>query len=83
VASMREQNLDTPDIVQLMHDASAEGRRASERLVDHYSRLIRASTAEFKRASQLRGTSASAGSKRATRRSASCRAKGELRQGCS
>jgi RNA polymerase sigma factor (sigma-70 family) len=45
---MREQNLDTPDIAGLVRGAAAGDRRAWERLVDQYARLIWAITAEFK-----------------------------------
>ena len=45
---MREQDLDTPDIAGLVRGAAAGDRRAWERLVDQYARLIWAITAEFK-----------------------------------
>ena len=80
---MREQDLDTPDIALLVRGAVAREWRAWERLVDHYARLIWASTAEFKRTAQLRGAPPSAGSRYARWRSDSCLAKGVQRQGCS
>jgi RNA polymerase sigma factor (sigma-70 family) len=45
---MPRQNLDTPDIARLVRGAAAGDRRAWERLVDQFARLIWAITAEFK-----------------------------------
>ncbi len=45
---MREQTIDTPDIAGLVRGAAAGDRRAWERLVDQYARLIWSITAEFK-----------------------------------
>jgi RNA polymerase sigma factor (sigma-70 family) len=45
---MPEQNLQTPDIALLVRGAAAGDRRAWERLVSQYARLIWAITAEFK-----------------------------------
>jgi RNA polymerase sigma factor (sigma-70 family) len=45
---MPEQHLDTPDIAGLVRGAAAGDRRAWERLVDQYARLIWAITSEFK-----------------------------------
>lgn len=42
-----EQDRDGPDIAQLVHGAAEGDRRAWERLVDQYARLIWAITAEF------------------------------------
>jgi RNA polymerase sigma factor (sigma-70 family) len=45
---MPKQNLDTPDIAELVRGAAAGDREAWERLVDQYARLIWSITAEFK-----------------------------------
>jgi RNA polymerase sigma factor (sigma-70 family) len=45
---MREQNLDTPEIAPLVRGAAAGDRRAWERLVDQYARLIWSITVDFK-----------------------------------
>src|SRR5689334_4617006 len=45
---MPEQKTDTPDIAALVCGAAAGDRRAWERLVDQYSRLIWSITVEFK-----------------------------------
>jgi RNA polymerase sigma factor (sigma-70 family) len=45
---MRQQNPDTPNIAGLVRDAVAGDRRAWERLVEQYARLIWSITAEFK-----------------------------------
>jgi hypothetical protein len=79
---MREQNLDTPDIAQLVRVANAGDGWAWEVPVDRGARLIWASTPQVKRAAQLHGVPASAGSWCARRRSVSCPA-GVLRQGYS
>jgi RNA polymerase sigma factor (sigma-70 family) len=48
VTRMREQGLDTPDIARLVRRAAEGDRRAWERLVDQYARLIWSITREFK-----------------------------------
>ena len=45
---MPEQNLNIPDIAGLVRGAAAGDRRAWERLVDQYARLIWSITAEFR-----------------------------------
>ena len=45
---MREQDVDTQDIARLVRGAADGDRRAWERLVDQYARLIWSITAEFK-----------------------------------
>jgi RNA polymerase sigma factor (sigma-70 family) len=45
---MPGQNLDTPDIAGLVRRAAAGDRRAWERLIDQYSRLIWSVTGEFR-----------------------------------
>ena len=45
---MREQDLNTPDIARLVRGAAGGDRRAWERLVEQYKRLIWSITAEFK-----------------------------------
>jgi RNA polymerase sigma factor (sigma-70 family) len=45
---MPEKNLDTPDIAGLVRGAAAGDRRAWERLVDQFARLIWSITAEFR-----------------------------------
>jgi RNA polymerase sigma factor (sigma-70 family) len=45
---MPKQNQQTPDIARLVRGAAAGDRRAWERLVDQYARLIWAITADFK-----------------------------------
>src|ERR1700689_4105244 len=45
---MREQDVDTPDIARLVRGAADGDRRAWERLVDQYARLIWSITTEFK-----------------------------------
>ena len=45
---VREQDLDTPDMARLVRRAAEGDRRAWERLVDQYARLIWSITGEFK-----------------------------------
>ena len=45
---MRKQNLDAPDIAGLVRGAAGGSRRAWERLVDQYDRLICSVTGDFK-----------------------------------
>src|ERR1700689_5431729 len=45
---MREQDVDTPDIARLVRGAADGDRRAWERLVDQYARLIWSITVDFK-----------------------------------
>ena len=80
---MREQDLDASGNARFVRSAAAGERRARERLPDQYAGLIRVGTAEFQRATQLRGAPASAGSRCARRRSVSCPATGGLGRGCS
>jgi hypothetical protein len=76
---MQKQNLNGRDAARLMRGATAGDPRAWGRQVDQYSRLV-GGTAECKRGAQLLGAPASAGSRRAPRRSISCLAKGVLRE---
>lgn len=48
MARTREQDLGKPDIAELVRGAAAGDRRAWERLVDQYARLIWSITTEFK-----------------------------------